>query len=340
MAEVVGAPLMSLSERELSFICNIHRVEIKKFKPLERRHDALLHELQINNEKTLNRVNIRSLHENIIANGISSSGIAYINEILKAECLDKSYFDWINTDNDRLCNFIWAYIQCAKEKIELVNDADFVFGHNMNTNSTRFEKTLYISPENIIKETSYISFGLQQDAFRFVELNPTNNKIIKRNVISFFDTWDVSLNEKEKNIKTLENKWTNIRNFDDLETWIPKNDPDKINWAWSYIHKDAAPDWFINDNHRLDKYLGIITTFDLLNEYQDKRSLLKKNMKSAWSQKAYRDKNNGKRAVSIVLSEDIIKKLDFVCENTDRRKNEVVTRLIREEYDKIKKGGH
>jgi predicted transcriptional regulator len=53
-----------------------------------------------------------------------------------------------------------------------------------------------------------------------------------------------------------------------------------------------------------------------------------------------RNKNNGKRAVSIVLSEDIIKKLDFVCENTDRRKNEVVTRLIREEYDKIKKGGH
>lgn len=85
MAEVVGAPLMSLSERELSFICNIHRVEIKKFKPLERRHDALLHELQINNEKTLNIVNIR----NIISNGISSSGIAYINEILKAECLDK-----------------------------------------------------------------------------------------------------------------------------------------------------------------------------------------------------------------------------------------------------------
>ena len=62
-------------------------------------------------------------------------------------------------------------------------------------------------------------------------------------------------------------------------------------------------------------------------------------MKSAWSQKAYRDKNNGKKAVSIVLSEDIIKKLDFICENTDRRKNEVVTRLIREEYDKIKKGG-
>ena len=117
MAEVVGAPLMSLSERELSFICNIHRVEIKKFKPLERRHDALLHELQINNEKTLNRVNIRALHDNMIANGISSSGIAYINEILKAECLDKSYFEWINTDNDRLCNFIWAYIKCPKEKI-------------------------------------------------------------------------------------------------------------------------------------------------------------------------------------------------------------------------------
>ena len=95
----------------------------------------------------------------------------------------------------------------------------------------------------------------------------------------------------------------------------------------------------MNDAHKLDKLHGVITTFDLLNEYQDKRALLKTNMKSAWSQKAYRDKNNGKKAVSIVLPEDIIKMLDGICVKTDRRKNEVITRLIREEYDKQKNSG-
>jgi len=138
----------------------------------------------------------------------------------------------------------------------------------------------------------------------------------------------------------VENRWANARNIDDIDGWITNKDTDKANWAWSYIHKEGVPDWFINDGHRLDKLHGVVTTFDLLNEYPDKKALLKKNMKSAWSQKAYRDKNNNKKAVSIVLHEDSIKELDFICKENGRRKNEVITRLIREEHGKIKKGGH
>jgi len=205
MPEVISAPLMSLSEREIGLICNIHRVELKQFKPIELKHDALFNELQKNNDKIRGRVNLQPLHNYRMLNNIYAFDITYIREILKAECLDKSYFEWVNTDNDRLCNFVWAYIKCAKEKVELVTEIVLPLGDNINTNNSRLEKTLYTPPETIIKENTYGSLGSLQDAFRFIEQNPINNKIIKHNVISFFDTWNVSLSEKEKNIKDLEN---------------------------------------------------------------------------------------------------------------------------------------
>lgn len=340
MAEIVSAPLTSFSERELLLICNIHGIEYKRFKPITLKHDLLFNELRNSHDKIRGRVNAQSFYNNMALNNPSAFDISYLRAIFKAECLDKSHFEWINTDNDRLCNFVWSYIKCAKEKLELVNELELYLGSSLNSNNSQFKKTLYIPQEAIIKNT-YDSLGLGlgsfQDKFRFAEQNPTNNKVIKCNIMSYFDTWNVSLNEKENNIKALEHKWENVRNTDDIDSWITKKDTDKANWAWSYIHKEGAPNWFMNDAHKLDKLHGVITTFDLLNEYQDKRALLKTNMKSAWSQKAYRDKNNGKKAVSIVLPEDIIKMLDGICVKTDRRKNEVITRLIREEYDKQKK---
>ena len=142
---------------------------------------------------------------------------------------------------------------------------------------------------------------------------------------------------KGKIINELERKWITYSEKKDVDKWINKENQA---WAWNYIYANSNPVWFYDNGQFNNLQDGIVTTFDLLNEIPDSRQLLLKNMKSAWSQKAYRDKNNGKKAVSIVLSEDIIKKLDFICENTDRRKNEVVTRLIREEYEKIKEGGH
>jgi len=41
-----------------------------------------------------------------------------------------------------------------------------------------------------------------------------------------------------------------------------------------------------------------------------------------------------------VLPEKTISMLDEICIKTDRRKNEVIIRLIQAEYEQIKKGGH
>ncbi|MGL6535209.1 hypothetical protein ACSZN5_20620 [Aeromonas caviae] len=125
-----------------------------------------------------------------------------------------------------------------------------------------------------------------------------------------------------------------------MKTWIENCDS---KWAWSYLFENPKtgnnnpPIWFINRDNSSATKDCIVTLFDLLNEVPPARELTLRKMKSAWSQKSFRDKNNGKKSVSVVLPEKIISMLDEICMKTDRRKNEVIIRLIRDEYEKISK---
>lgn len=241
---------------------------------------------------------------------------------VRNECVDLSLFDWIDTKNSRLCIYAWSYIRLLKK--------------------SSFKQILATHIPSLNRSDIFETQTLSLDGQYFYEIAnieslPKDNKARKESIIDFFDLINFYPSQKKELLDQLKLKWMRSTEKNDICNWISKNNQQ---WAWHYLFKDNSPIWFINNNQP-DNYLnGVVTTFDLLNDDPDKRELLISKMKSAWSQKSYRDKNNGKKAVSIVLSEDIIKKLDFICENTDRRKNEVVTRLIREEYEQIKKGGH
>ncbi|MBQ4673632.1 hypothetical protein [Aeromonas dhakensis] len=240
--------------------------------------------------------------------------IDYIN----FECMEINNFDWIDTENERLCDYIWSYIRVLKSSTPHNNiyiDKADIFNTGKGQNST----------------DGYL-FEIMK-----IPLLPKDSKAKKASIICFFDLLDHEPKIKNAILNTLKEKWIFVSKIRDVVQWADSNNKE---WAWNYLYKGSNPIWFVENGHPKNHINGIITTFDLLNDSEDRRELFLAKMKSAWSQKAYRDKNNGKKAVSIVLSEDIIKKLDFVCENTDRRKNEVVTRLIREEYEKMKKGGH
>ena len=158
--------------------------------------------------------------------------------------------------------------------------------------------------------------------------------------MSFFDVLNFTHEQKIKDIAILKIKWQAASQKIDVESWIDKCD-DK--WAWRYLFENIKtgsnrpPIWFINKDNSSTLKDCIITLFDLLNEIPPARELMFRKMKSAWAQKSFRDKNNGKRSVSVVLPEKIINMLDEICMQTDRRKNEVIIRLIHEEYGKTKK---
>ncbi|MBO0398476.1 hypothetical protein J1F21_09185 [Aeromonas veronii] len=310
MPEIVDS--INLDQRVVRFISKLLGLSIN---PINTK-SIILEMINKNKKHIFNRLSFNSLGLNKDSDIDEAQLINWVNN----ECIDISLFDWIDTKNNRLCIYVWSYIR-------LLNKLSF----------KNILETPSLNRSDILN-TKALSLGGQ---YFYEDMNieslPKDNKTRKENIIEFFDLINIYALQKKELLAQLKLKWMHSTEKNDIFNWANKNNQQ---WAWNYLFKDSHPIWFIN-NSQPDNYLnGIITTFDLLNDDPDKRELLISKMKSAWSQKAYRDKNNGKKAVSIVLSEDIIQKLDFVCENTDRRKNEVVTRLIREEYDKIKKGGH
>lgn len=310
---ILGSRLTSeLTTRELNFICRVFYIN-----PTNKPSDVhIVNKFNENPNTLTNRASYKFSFE------ISNDVVNRLISIAKLECIDNNFFDWIDTNNNRLCNYIWSFIRVLKLK-NLKND---------------FIISVEINKDDIIDYSESIAV-LGQDIYKnfMLESLPKNNKIKKDCFIAFIDLLDLAPENKVELLNGIKLKWVRCSEKRDVINWVNKENQ---TWAWSYLYNNKNPVWFIDTSLSTFLQDGIITTFDLLDEVPDSRELLLKKMKLAWSQKIYRDKDDGKKSVNIVLKEDIIKKLDFICENTNRRKNEVVTKLILEEHDKIKKGGH
>lgn len=239
---------------------------------------------------------------------------------IKSECINETNFSWIDTKNDRLCNYVWAYIR-SLTTYPVVSPSTMDVG-------VRIDGAFEATGDLHVYDTCNI------------DLSPTNNVSKKNCIISFFDMLNATNMQKKSDLEILKEKWRIASQKMDVKTWIEKCDHD---WAWSYLFENKKtgnnrpPIWFINRDSSSTIKNCIITLFDLLNEIPPARELMLRKMKSAWSQKSFRDKNNGKKSVSVVLPEKTIRMLDDICMKTDRRKNEVIIRLIRDEYENISK---
>ncbi|KJF97228.1 hypothetical protein UB34_14035 [Photobacterium leiognathi] len=110
-------------------------------------------------------------------------------------------------------------------------------------------------------------------------------------------------------------------------------------WAYNYIVKTFKPRFdreYFKINNENDYYNIVICYFDgIINAYEKNDKFT--SLKNAWSQKKYRDDNNGKKSYSFNMSIDIAKKLDILAANSNRSKNYIVEGLINTEYLKLKK---
>ncbi|ENC9557999.1 hypothetical protein ACSZMY_11080 [Aeromonas hydrophila] len=309
---------ISLSKREREFVLRLLNKDIS----LSVSDEDIISHLSNNSSILINRANcglgspLRSFEGKVAPREL-------IIKSIKSECISETNFNWIDTKNDRLCNYIWSYIRSLTQ-YPVVSPSTMDVGVRIDG---AFEATGGLHVYNIYN----------------LDLSPTNNVSKKNCIISFFDIINTTNEQKIKDVDSLKTKWQIASQKIDVKLWVDKCDDE---WAWSYLFENIKtgnnkpPIWFINrDNSSTIKYC-IITLFDLLNEIPPARELMLRKMKSAWSQKSFRDKNNGKRSVSVVLPEKTISMLDDICMKTDRRKNEVIIRLIQEEYEQIKKGGH
>lgn len=308
-------PTISLSKREREFTLRL----LNKGVSLPVTDEEIISYLSNNSGILINRANcglgspLKNFEGNIPPRELIISSI-------KSECINETNFNWIDTKNDRLCNYVWAYIR-SLTKYPDASPLTMDVGIRID-GAFEAPQTFHV----------YNNWSL--------DLSPTNNISKKNGIISFFDIIDAKNEQKIKDVEFLKLRWQSTGQKMDVKTWIENCDS---KWAWSYLFENPKtgnnnpPIWFINRDNSSATKDCIVTLFDLLNEVPPARELTLRKMKSAWSQKSFRDKNNGKKSVSVVLPEKTIRMLDDICMKTDRRKNEVIIRLIRDEYEKISK---
>ena len=308
-------PTISLSKREREFTLRL----LNKGVSLPVTDEEIISYLSNNSSILINRANcglgspLKNFEGNIAPRELIISSI-------KSECINETNFSWIDTKNDRLCNYVWSYIR-SLTKYPVLSPSTMDVGVGIDG---AFEAT----------GDSHVYDIWNLDPC------PTNNVSKKNCIISFFDILNATNMQKTSDLQILKEKWRVVSQKMDVKAWVEKCDHD---WAWSYLFENIKtgnnrpPIWFVNRDNSSAIKDCIITLFDLLNEIPPARELMLRKMKSAWSQKSFRDKNNGKKSVSVVLPEKIISMLDEICMKTDRRKNEVIIRLIRDEYEKTSK---
>lgn len=311
------SPHIPLSKREREFALRLLNADISLSISDEDIFSHLLNNISILQKRANCGLDL-SLHS-FIGNAAPQE---LIIKIIKSECISETNFSWIDTKNDRLCNYVWAYIR-SLTKYPNATPLTMDVGIRID-GAFEASQTLHV----------YNNWSL--------DLSPTNNTSKKNCIISFFDMINATNEQKRNDVEHLKSRWQITGQKMDVKKWIENCDS---KWAWSYLFENTKagnnkpPIWFINRDNSSAITDCIVTLFDLLNEVPSARELIFRKMKSAWSQKSFRDKNNGKKTVSVVLPEKIINMLDNICLETDRRKNEVIIRLIHEEYEKIKKGG-
>ncbi|HHQ4766359.1 TPA: hypothetical protein ACSP3S_002471 [Aeromonas veronii] len=311
-------PTISLSKREKEFVLRLLNKDVSLPVTVE----EIIIYLSNNSSILINRANCGLGDPLNSFNGKVPPQDLIIKSI-KSECINETNFSWIDTKNDRLCNYAWSYIR------------------SLTTYPVMSPSTMDVGVR--IDGAFDVSNNLHIYDILNLDLSPTNNASKKNCIISFFDIINMTNEQKIINVSILKDKWQIASQKIDVKLWMDKCDNE---WAWSYLFENIKtgsnrpPVWFINRDNSSTIQDCIITLFDLLNEIPPARELMLRKMKSAWSQKSFRDKNNGKRSVSVVLPEKTISMLDEICIKTDRRKNEVIIRLIQAEYEKIKKGGH
>jgi hypothetical protein len=233
--------------------------------------------------------------------------------------LRDSEFDFLKKENSRMCFWIWCYLRrtCINNNImSKLNNKPILGASN--------------DQDDIIAKGLYLDSGLNPE--------PQTKKQRYSLIIEFFDRLPIShvysLAYKIALLEHFQMEWNKVLKIEPF-SWIDKSNSE---WAWHYLSsckRPAIPTFFIPiPTDKLQMREATIAAFDAWNAEDNAKELFIIKMKRAWSQKKHRDSMIGQKAYSIVMSDGIKAKLDFLSQENNYTKNKIVEKLITQEYNK------
>ena len=131
----------------------------------------------------------------------------------------------------------------------------------------------------------------------------------------------------------LNTEWTKIKKSDSIFDWI--NDIDfakKIDFFSFWLSNNKQ--FNTPTPHSFNTHNDLLEYFDNPYFREEIKILINQNFRKAWGQRKRREEQNGKRQCNFVLSEEIIKKLEFLALKHGLTRTEVIEILIDSEKKK------
>ncbi|MEZ8288918.1 hypothetical protein [Vibrio sp. 10N.237.312.B06] len=241
----------------------------------------------------------------------------------KAQQLRDDDFLWLGKSDERFCNWVWCYLKSKSKQKRNRNRRE----------NNKVEPILDIDDLLLDKSVSYTN--LSSNAFRDTS-NNTHDR--RKDIIKSFHASELRLTKQKEVIEALLNSWKPIFSDKKIVKWLEENNTHQYEWTWEYLNKFddrlSLKAWTPTNDNELKN--AIVALFDMLHDKPDRKTLLLGSMKRAWSQKKFRDKNEGKKAYSISMTEKTKQQLDSLAEQKRLKINETIEILIRNEFERLK----
>lgn len=230
-----------------------------------------------------------------------------------AKCLTDKSFDWLDNKNTRLHHFIWRLMSHLHVQID---GSDQFLAKTININ-------LYSS---LVNDN--------------IKTHTNTNKKLKSNIstldiVSTINRLPCNKTKKEELVLYISDFSESIMNNTEITTWINKQKTEKVAWLHKYLEYkniDYVPLVLNGSSAQKDDLISFFDVLIITNI--DRYKFLVSNIKKAWSQKVYRDKNIEKKQYSINMSKDIGDIIEKLSQIENKNKNTIIEELIREAYAK------
>lgn len=157
-------------------------------------------------------------------------------------------------------------------------------------------------------------------------------------IIFYFDDSKADQAKKLSHLTLLKSEWSQIFSNKKLSHLINEEDEAQLNWAWKYLYKHQQLLAGLNPTNQREAYIAILSSLDSLSfQHPAEERLFIDRMRKTWSQVKYRNSEKAKKQRSLPMSDKTKKQLDYITAAHEERINETLERIIREEYNRIKK---
>lgn len=255
---------------------------------------------------TSNPISIRSYVLNLPENKQEDA----IRDLVKARdemILPEVEFSWLR-ESKRASNFVWLRLKTAR---------------NNDLQKLCIATALPAIPESEWEGTYFDSILGRQSS--------KDSDHHYAQICAFFDGWVLPVMLKQNLMSELKNAWSKSSSRPLKFDWLDGKNDSQCKWAWGYAKNNYPICNLFYPKSSMENRDFIIAVFDSVEHESDAVLGLMK-FRKAWSQRVFREKQEGKVPLNTYVSKEAKEMLDMISRRYDEKMYKTLERIIKEFY--------